>query len=227
MSRRAGFAPRFATVCALAWVALAGAALAGSDDATSHHSFDDIEHWTGIFDDPKRDTWQKPDELVAALAIEPGTVVADVGAGTGYLSRRLSRAVGPEGTVFAVDPEPSLVEHLRERAEREATPNVIPVLASKDNPRLPARGVDLVLVLDTYHHIGDRRAYFRALKGALRAGGRLAVIDWHKRPLPVGPEPDHKLAREQVVDELTAAGWTLTSEPEILPYQYFLIFRPS
>jgi len=205
---------------------LARAASAASDDATTHHPFDDIEHWKAVFDDPARDEWQKPAELVKALAIRPGMAVADLGAGTGYFSRRLSAAVGPDGTVFAVEPEPKLLAYLRERAEREKTANVVPVLASLDDPRLPPRAVDLVLVVDTFHHIDGRIAYFRALQRALRRGGRVAVVDWHKRPLPVGPEPAHKLAREQVVDEMRAAGYALVAEPDVLPYQYVLVFAP-
>ena len=205
---------------------LARAASAASDDATTHHPFDDIEHWKAVFDDPARDEWQKPAELVKALAIRPGMAVADLGAGTGYFSRRLSAAVGPGGTVFAVEPEPKLLAYLRERAEREKTANVVPVLASLDDPRLPPRAVDLVLVVDTFHHIDGRIAYFRALQRALRPGGRVAVVDWHKRPLPVGPEPAHKLAREQVVDEMRAAGYALVAEPDVLPYQYVLVFAP-
>ncbi len=204
----------------------AAAVPAGSDRATSHRRFDDPAYWTTVFDDPERAAWQKPDEVVAALGLRPGQCVADLGAGTGYFSRLLSAAVGTGGTVLAVDPEPNLVAHLRERAEREGTDNVTPVLASKDNPRLPAGLVDLVLIVDTYHHIDARLSYLRRLQGALRPGGRVAVIDWQKRPLPVGPEMDHKLAREQVVREMEAAGYRLSQEPTFLPYQYFLIFRP-
>src|SRR5262245_51709930 len=210
---------------ALLVVLRAGIASAGTDDATAHHSFDDVKHWSSVFDDPKRDAWQRPDDLVKALGLRPGMAIADLGAGTGYMSRRLSAAVGPRGTVFAVDTEPSLVAHLRERAERERTANVVPVLASPDNPRLPVAGVDLLLVLDAYHHLDGRIRYFRDLAVALRPGGRVAVIDWHKRPLPVGPELDHKISRDQVVAEMTAAGWVLDSEPDVLPYQYVLIFR--
>jgi ubiquinone/menaquinone biosynthesis C-methylase UbiE len=163
---------------------------------------------------------------VAALGLRPGQCVADLGAGTGYFSRLLSAAVGPGGAVLAADPEPNLVAHLRDRAEREGTANVVPVLASPDNPRLPAGRVDLVLIVDTYHHIDGRRSYMRDLNRALRPPGRVAVIDWQKRPLPVGPEMDHKLAREQVVEEMEAAGYRLAEEPTFLPYQYFLIFQP-
>jgi ubiquinone/menaquinone biosynthesis C-methylase UbiE len=197
-----------------------------SDAATAHHSFDDVAKWTKVFDDPGRDEWQKPRELIAALKLRPGMYVADLGAGTGYFSRYLSAAVGSDGTVFAVDPEPNLVVHLRERAEQEKTPNVVPILASADNPRLPVVSIDLVLVVDTYHHIDGRREYFRQLQRSLRGDGRVAIVDWHKHELPVGPPPSHKLAREQVVEEMAAAGYTLIEEPAVLPYQYVLIFRP-
>jgi len=215
-------------IASLALVVLLAAApaAAGPHDATTHHDFADVEHWQSVFDDPARDAWQKPSELVQALAIRPGAVVADLGAGTGYLVGRLARAVGPEGTVLAVDVEQNLVAHLRERAEQEKTANVVPILASVDDPRLPRGGVDLVVVLDTYHHIDDRLVYFRKLRRALRPRGRVAIVDWHKRPLPVGPPPEHKLAREQVLDEMRTAGWTLAAEHDVLPYQYFLVFRP-
>jgi ubiquinone/menaquinone biosynthesis C-methylase UbiE len=150
--------------------------------------------------------------------------VADLGAGTGYFSRRLARAVGPHGTVFAVDVEPNLVVHLRERAEREQTENVVPVLASTDDARLPTGRVDLVLIVDTYHHIDDRLHYLARLKRALRSDGRVAIVEWQKRELPVGPEMDHKIARELVVDEMTASGYRLVEEPDVLPYQYVLVF---
>jgi len=198
-----------------------------SDDATSHHDFADVRYWSSVFDDPARDAWQKPKELVASLDIRRGSVVADLGAGTGYLSRRLAAAVGPDGTVLAVETEPTLVAHLRERAEHEKTPNVVPVLASPSDPRLPPGGVDLILVVDTYHHINDRRTYVAALRRFLRPDGRVAVVDWQKRELPVGPPMDHKLAREQVVDEMQASGFTLAAEHTILPYQYFLVFAQA
>ncbi len=198
-----------------------------SDDATARHSFEDVAKWTRVFDDPHRDEWQKPQELVESLNLRPGMRVADLGAGTGYFSRYLAAAVGDDGTVFAVDTEPNLVAHLRERAEKEATPNVVPILASPDNPRLPGASLDLILIVDTYHHIDVRRAYFHRLRRFLTRQGRVAVVDWHKRELPVGPPVSHKLAREQVVEEMQEAGYTLVTEPSLLPYQYFLIFRPS
>jgi predicted methyltransferase len=197
---------------------------APAHDATARHSFDDVEHWSRVFEDPARDAWQKPAELVAALGLAPGATVADVGAGTGYFSRQLSGAVGAAGTVLAADTEPALIEHLRRRAEQEGLANLVPILASPDNPRLPAGTVDVVLIVDTWHHIDDRVAYARRLATALRSGGRVAIVDWQKRELPVGPPLDHKLAREQVIDEMTQAGYRLATEPDLLPWQYVLIF---
>ncbi len=222
--RQAGGMTRF-RVAALAALLVARVAYGGSPhDATVHHRFDDAASWSKVFDDPTRDAWQKPDELVAALRLRPGARVADLGAGTGYLTKRLSQAVGADGAVFAVELEPNLVTHLRDRAEREATANVTPILASAADPSLPAGLVDVVLVVDTYHHIDDRVAYFRRLRRALPSDGRVAVVDWQKRPAPVGPELAHKLPRELVVDEMQEAGYRLVEEPTFLPYQYFLVF---
>jgi SAM-dependent methyltransferase len=201
-----------------------GIAQAAPHDATAHESFADVEHWTAVFDDPARAAWQKPEEVVRALGLRAGMAVADLGAGTGYFSRFLSAAVGSDGAVFAVDPEPKMVERLRARAEAERTANVVPVLASLDDARLPAGAVDVILIVDTYHHIDDRIAYFTRLRRALRLHGRIAVVDWKKRDLPVGPPLEHKLAREVVVEEMTAAGYALVREPDFLPYQYFLVF---
>jgi len=200
---------------------------AGPHDATARHSFADVEHWSAMFDDPSRDAWQKPRDVVRALQLSPGMCVADLGAGTGYFSRHLSEAVGDTGSVLAVDTEPNLVVHLRHRAEQEGLRNVVPILASPDNPRLPAGGVDLVLIVDTVHHIDDRITYLQQLRRGLTPTGRVAVIDFKKEDLPVGPPPEHKLARELVVQEFQAAGYTLVGDVDVLPYQYFLIFRPQ
>jgi ubiquinone/menaquinone biosynthesis C-methylase UbiE len=200
---------------------------APAGEATVSHRFRDVEYWVSLFDRPDRDAWQKPEELVKALHIAPGDRVADLGAGTGYFSRHLARAVGERGAVFAVDVEPDLIEYLRGRAEREKTPNVIPVLASFDNPRLPPGTVDLVLIVDTFHHIDDRLRYMAELKRVLSGRGRVAVVDFHKRELPVGPPLEHKLAKEAVLAEMAAAGYRLTEDlDDLLPYQYVLVFAP-
>ncbi len=223
-------------LAALLWI-LAGAALwngpataqstESPHDATSHESCKGVEKWTRIFDDPKRDEWQKPQEVVLALALRPGQIVADLGAGTGYFEKRLSKAVAPGGIVLAIDTEPEMVRHLGERALQEGTANVVPVLALPQEAFVPPGRADCVLVVDTYHHIDDRVRYFHRMKEVLAPGGRIVIIDFHKRPLPVGPPPEHKLPREFVVDEMKQAGFGLADEKTFLPYHYFLIFRPE
>jgi SAM-dependent methyltransferase len=195
-------------------------------DATASHSFEDVERWTRVFDDPERDSWQLPEQVIEFLEVDRGDVVADLGAGTGYFTVRLARAVGDTGRVLAVDIEPALIDHIRERAEQEGLPQVVPVLAEPDDPKLPAGGVDLVLIVDTWHHIDGRLSYLEGLSHALRPGGRVAIVDFREGELPVGPPPGHKLSRDAVHAELTKAGWSLDSESDDLPHQYVLVFRP-
>lgn len=217
-----------ALLIALAVIAGALAACADEDDrATATHRFDDVAYWSKIFDDPKRDAWQKPAELVAALQLPAGATVVDLGAGTGYFERYLSQAVGPDGSVLAVEVEPNLVEFLRERAERDQLANVTLVLASLDNPRLPRGSADLILLADTYHHLDHRRRYLPHLLRALRPGGRIAIVDWKPGKLREGPEPDHKIAPEKVIAEMQALGMEVVAQPDILPYHYVLIFNAT
>jgi ubiquinone/menaquinone biosynthesis C-methylase UbiE len=196
------------------------------DAATSHRRFDDVAHWSSVFDDPKRDEWQKPDAIVSALALPAGASVADIGAGTGYFAKRLSAAVGATGTVFVVEVEPNLVAHLRDRADKENLANVVPILGSTSDPRLPRDSVDVALFVDAWHHVDRRREYLRTLQRALRPDARIAIVEWKPGKQPVGPqEEDHKLAREQVEREMAAAGFELVAAPDQLPHQYMLLFR--
>jgi predicted methyltransferase len=206
---------------------VASATPRGLFEATSDRKFGNVGYWQKVFDDPKRDEWQKPAEVVKALSVEDGMHVADLGAGTGYFMPYLSKAVGAAGAVFALEVEPNLLVHLRERAEEGGFANVVPVLTSFDRARLPEASVDLVLIADTYHHIDDRLEYLRRLRDVLRDEGRVAIVDWFKRELPQGPPLDHKIARDQVVEEMESAGYRLVDEPKILPYQYVLVFAPA
>jgi len=195
------------------------------DDATVRHSFEDVDHWTAVFDDPERDAWQKPDEVIAFLRIGSGGRIADLGAGTGYFTVRLARAVGESGKVYAIEIEPKLVQHLNERSAKAGLTQVVPVLAAPDDPKLEEQSVDQVLIVDTYHHIDDRVAYLRRLANALRLGGTVAVVDFKPGELPVGPPPGHKLAAEKVIEEFQEAGYLLDRRSDALPYQYVLVFR--
>ena len=205
-----------------------GACLAGTSLAQVHsthqHSFDDAEKWSRIFDDPKRDAWQKPHEVIAALKLAPDAVVADIGAGTGYFAARLAHFV-PKGRVYAADAEPDMVTFLGERARREGLANLTAVTAAPDSPRLPA-AVDLVLLVDVFHHIDKRNVYFSQLRNSLKPGGRVAVIDFSMASRS-GPPPNERVAPERVKSEMAAAGYKLAEEFKFLPEQYFLVFTPG
>lgn len=214
---------RTIVVPAFAFVLSFGSALAQSP-TTHQHSFSNAEEWARVFDDPKRDAWQKPLEVIKALALAPGSEVADIGAGTGYFSVRLAKLL-PNSHVYAADVEQSMVRYLIERSARESLPNMIPVLARNDTPGLPSK-VDLVLMVDTYHHIEGRERYFRGLEGLLKPGARIAIIDF-RMDSPEGPPKHSRIAPEQVVAEMTRAGYVLAERHEFLPRQYFLVFRLS
>jgi len=194
---------------------------AGSSSRGFHRRFDDAEKWAKEFDNLERDAWQRPDEVLDALHLQPTSLVADIGAGTGYFSVRIAKRV-PEGKVFAADVEPDMVRYLGARAEREHLANLTPVRASADAANLP-EPVDLVLVVDTYHHIDDRTRYFAALQSSLRPGGRLVIVDF-KADAPNGPPAQHRISHQQVTEEMLAAGYVL-EEMLFLPRQYGLIFR--
>ncbi|HEX2197400.1 MAG TPA: class I SAM-dependent methyltransferase [Burkholderiales bacterium] len=191
---------------------------------THQHGFGDAERWAHVFDDPKRDAWQKPHEVIQALALKPDAVVADIGAGTGYFAVRLATMV-PNGRVYAVDVEPDMVKYLAERAKREKRDNLVAVAGAPDDARLPEKA-DVILLVDVYHHIDRRDRYFRKLRASLNPGGRLAVIDF-RLDSPAGPPRSARIAPDRVVAELKAAGYSLTQEHDFLPRQYFLVFRPS
>ena len=190
--------------------------------ATHRHSFGGAEHWARVFDDPARDEWQKPHEVIQALNLAPDAVVADIGSGTGYFSIRLAHFV-PKGRVFGVDIEPDMVKYLAERAKRDGLANVTAVAGQPGDARLPAK-VDLVLMVDVFHHIADRGPYFRRLRNSLKSGGQVAIIDFKKNS-PMGPPAGERIAPDEVKTELRAAGYAPVKELDFLPDQYFLIFR--
>jgi SAM-dependent methyltransferase len=209
-------------------IAIAAAAVlvqtaAAQSPHTHQHSFGDAEKWAHVFDDPERDAWQKPHAVIDALALKPDAVVADLGAGTGYFAARLANML-PKATVYAVDLEPDMVKYLGERAKREGLANLRPVQAAAGEARLPAK-VDLVLLVDVYHHIEARERYFQRLAASLRPEARVAVIDF-RLDSPEGPPKAARIAPEQVKAELSRAGYVLAEEHAFLPRQYFLVFRP-
>lgn len=189
---------------------------------THQHSFSNANQWAQVFDDPERDKWQKPHQVIQALELKPYSIVADIGSGTGYFATRLAHMV-PQGAIYGVDAEPEMVKFLKERAEKLGLTNLYSIQGTADSPRLP-RKVDLVLFVDVYHHIENRIDYLKAIRSSLNDGGRIAVIDF-RQDSPVGPPVKDRFAPKKVVDELKQAGFSLIKENEFLPNQYFLIFK--
>jgi len=176
------------------------------------------------FEEKSRDAWQKPQLVVDFLELKSGQVVADLGAASGYFSRPLARAVGPEGWVFAVDVEGGFFAPLQQLAQSQGVNNIATVLASADDPHLPQASTDLIFICDTLHHIEKRAAYYDKLKAALKPEGRIVVVDFfHDRDIPVGPRKEERLSPEQVCQELQAAGLKVTQNLTLLPYQYIVI----
>ena len=166
------------------------------------HRFEDAEAWAKKFDDPARDAWQEPARVIASLALDKTMRVADIGAGTGYFTMRIAPLVAE---VVATDVEADMIRYLDERAAREGHANVRAVATPHDDPQLAARSFDRILVVDVWHHLGDRRAYAAKLAAALKPTGYIAVVDF-KLDAKHGPPPQMRLAPHAVIAELEAGG---------------------
>ena len=176
-------------------------------------------------EDPQRNEWQKPEEVVAKLGLKAGDAVADLGAGSGYFTMRFAHAVGPTGKVYAIDVLPEMLDYVRQRAQMEGLKNIELVQAAPHDPKLAAASVDMIFICDTLHHIDDRPTYYPLLVKALRPGGRLVNVDFHKKPLPFGPPLEMKIDKPAMIEEAKSAGFRLIEDFDFLPYQYFLIFQ--
>lgn len=177
---------------------------------------------SAMYSGPARDRWQQPDRIVAALGLRPDQRVVDLGAGGGYFTDRLARAVGPGGTVYAVDTDPDMRARIQARAARTGDTTIATVDPGADAPAFP-EPVDLVLIVDAFHHLPNQVGYFSALAGALAAGGRLAVIE----PCPRWFLFGHATEPERVRSILTDAGYSVAEEHEFLPRQSFTIWERS
>lgn len=186
---------------------------------------ENLEAWVKAIELPDRDEWQKPDEVVKSLHLKYGDVIADIGAGDGYFTKRFAKAVGPGGQVLGLDIAPSKVAYMKNDAERLGLNNYQALLIKSDDPDLEPGSVDVVFLCNTYHHLTDRVAYLKRLSKSLKKNGRIIIIDFFKKALPVGPSSlDHKLAKELVLEEFQEAGYKLQHDRDLLPYQYYLEF---
>lgn len=173
--------------------------------------------------------WQRPERVVEALGIAPGDAVADLGAGDGYFVPYLAEAVGPEGRVFAVEVDPEKLQALHDLVDRQGHDNVVVVEGAPDDPGLPDAGIDLVLLVNVYHHIDDRVRYFRRLRDDLRPGrGRIATIDMHSSGLGALVTPDgHWTDLDVLHREMSEAGYRSVASFDFLPTQSLEVFSPD
>lgn len=194
---------------------LVAAACAVAQVKHQHHPPRSADEYAKVLEDPSRDAWQKPHEVIMALKLKPTEVIADIGAGSGYFTRRFAHHAAK---VYAVDISADLLA--KTKGEKIET-----VLATPDDPKLPAASVDTIFICDVLHHIENREAYYKKLAAALKPGGRIVNIDFHKRDLPVGPPVSMKISEDEVRKEFAAAGFKQSAKHTFLPHQYFLEFQ--
>jgi arsenite methyltransferase len=192
--------------------------------AQMHELHKDAKAYIAMLEDPKRDAYQQPHQVIQALELKPGETVADLGAGSGYFTFRLAQHVGETGRVYAVDVNPEMIVHLNRRARELKARNVVAMLAAPDDPLLPDASVDRFFVCDTWHHIDNHPHYLGLLKRMLKPGGQIVMIDFKKEKTPVGPPFEMRIARDDLVKEMEANGFRLLKEHTFLPYQYFVVF---
>lgn len=187
----------------------------------------DPAQWLGVFERDGREVWERREDILRALRLQPGQSVADVGAGTGFIALMMARAVGPEGRVYAVDITPGFVAAIRERAAGQGLDNVIGVVNDPYSVQLPPGSVDLVFSSDTYHHFEYPHATLRSIHQALRPDGELVIVDFKRIPGVSSPWVlGHVRAGEETVRaEIEAAGFELVERPDFMQTQYFLRFR--
>lgn len=196
------------------------AAHGGHDHGHAHHPFADAESLSRTLDDPARDAWQQPDDVLRAMELTPSMSVADVGSGTGYFAMRLARAV-PSGEVAATDIEPSMVRFVEERAQREGLTNLRSVLATTSNSGLAREHFDRIVVVHVWHHLPGRITLARDLAAALRPGGRLYIVDF-AITADRGPPAGMRLSPEAIIADLEAAGLTASLSTTTISDQYIV-----
>jgi ubiquinone/menaquinone biosynthesis C-methylase UbiE len=197
------------------------------DQHQMHRLHRDPKAYIGALEDPQRDAYQKPHEVLTALDLRAGEVIADIGAGSGYFTFRLSHHVGDKGKVYAVDVSPDMILHINRRIRELKAENVVSILADPDDPLLPEASVNRFFFSNSWHHIENHSKYLSLMKKMLKPGGEIIMIDFHKKEIPVGPPLEMRIAREDLIKQMETSGFSLLREHAFLPYQYFLVFLPK
>jgi ubiquinone/menaquinone biosynthesis C-methylase UbiE len=178
-------------------------------------------------DRAERDVEEEPDRAIDVLKIEKGSTVADIGAGSGYMTVKLAKKVGPQGRVYANDIQPAMLELLNKRITKSKIANVSVVLGMQDDPRLPVETLDLVLMVDVYHELSQPQLMLRHIRASLKPGGRLVLLEYRKEDPSIPIKPEHKMSVADAKLEVEAEGFKLTKTNEDLPRQHILIFTKA
>jgi ubiquinone/menaquinone biosynthesis C-methylase UbiE len=180
----------------------------------------------GLLDAPDRDLWQRPDLIMDAMGIADGSVVADIGAGSGWFTIRLARRVGPQGVVYAEDVQQEMITALVRRVGREGFNHVRPVLGTFNDPKLPSEMLDAALMVDSFHEVDakNRVMMLANLAKALKPQGRLGIVDFRLDGTGPGPAPEERVSPDVVIEAAQKAGLKLIRQEPFLEFQYFLIF---
>ena len=165
--------------------------------------------------DYERDDWQKPEEVVKSLNLDPGDVIADIGAGDGYFTRRFAEAVSPGGQAMGLEVSSWKVESMRRDAENLGLDSYLAMLVETDDPGFEPRSVDVVFLCNAYHHLDDRVDYFKKVSGGLKKDGRVVIVDFYNKRMEVGPPPSHTLSREVVLEEMSKNGYKKPEHPPV------------
>ena len=176
-------------------------------------------------DRPEREAEEAPSKAIVALDIAPGSVVADVGAGSGYYTVRLAQVVGPRGRVVATDLQPGMLDLIRAKVERQGLTNVTLVQGRPDDPNLPAAIFDLIVLVDVYHELASPQIFVRKLREALKPGGRLVLIEFRLEDPRVPIREVHKMSVSQVRQELGADGFQIDRVIDVLPWQHIIVLK--
>jgi ubiquinone/menaquinone biosynthesis C-methylase UbiE len=218
---------RLLTGIALLWFSFSWGGTASAQEGHHHERMPTVMEYLDRLDRPERDQDQKPAQVVDALALTQGMYIADLGAGSGYFTRRFVEAIGDTGKVYVIDIEPEALKYVEESlVHMHRSFEAEFILARPDNPKIPVESVDLVFVCNTYHHLEGRPTYFHNIKSSLKPGGRVAIIDFYhdERSGELGFPKRHLVSKEKAMEEMAEAGYRLAKEHTFLPKQYFLEF---
>lgn len=181
-------------------------------------------HGADWLDREDREATEKPEHVLDVLAMKAGDVVADVGCGSGYFTTRLSKRVGPRGRVLATDLQPEMLKLLRDKTDAQKITNVVAILATESDAKLPRGEVDLVLMVDVYHELPKPKETLAQIRAALKRTGRIALVEYRAEDPDVPIKPEHKMTLVQIKKELGANGFAFQTSDESLPQQRIVIF---